>query len=128
MFASLGYLELFVFVCLDNTNSNEFLDEFSSFELVAAEAFETDDLVLQFSVDEHTDCWEGSYVQFVHEKWCFFSIYVEKLRLWVDIADGSQMFVHNLASFELLMVEVHDRPVELRNVVQKLCFCNLQSI
>lgn len=86
-------------------------------KLVTTQPIEAKYFVLEDSVDEATEGREGSNAQLFDEKWCFLCIDVKELSLGELLAEEFKMFVHDFASLELLVVEVHHCSFEFGDVV-----------
>ena len=74
--------------------------------ILSAELFKAYNPIDCYAVNKAHDCWQHLHLELRHKEWAFFGIDSHEVGLRVLLGDGSQVHVHDLASLEVLVVEV----------------------
>lgn len=64
----------------------------------------------------------------LYKERCLLSIDVEELGLGMAVTNQPQVLIHDFASLEVLVIEVHHRQFVFCNVVEEFSFDNLHQL
>ena len=128
VFASLSnYLAL---LCLveshDHTALYQTAGESESWEIIfIAKLLKANNAINCDAFNEDNHGWDHLYLEFLDEEGSLLNIHVDELSLGVTTRDFSQMHINNLASLEVLVIEVTHDKLAASDSGQELLFCDL---
>ena len=105
---------LFLVKALDAASLDKSSGQKQRWEFIfSSELFETDNSIECDSVHKANDGWQHLNLKLSHKERTFFRINAHEPGLGVLLRNNREMVIHYLASFEVLVEEVHDYKIGL---------------